>query len=353
MGNCSCLSEKEQHDVTIEQGRRSEKAAEQLDLARQQEVTLDTDVADMQNTFRSYSARRKTRTHDTLSDLLLTQTQPEDLTTDYLSDPGDLLSAEVKSVLTQLPPFDFHQNIKDVTVRKPVQLTDGSVYVGEWYKNARFGKGKLYCADGSYHEGYWKNGKMHVRGRIVYASGDYYEGEMCMGMREGKGRLVSLEGKSTYDGEWLNDKQHGFGTEVFPENGSSYSGQFSQGVKEGNGHFKWADGSHYEGGFRNNVLHGQGHYIWGDGREYIGPWEDNQMHGKGKFLWPDGRIYEGDYKYDKKEGYGLYRWEDGKVYEGPWRDGKMHGIGFLTVPNKPRRQFHFVCGKKAAPVGVY
>ena len=350
MGNCSCLSEKEQHDVTIEKGRRSEKASEQLDLAKQQETTLETDVADMQNTFRSYTGRHKTRSQETLNELLSAQMFTEEAVSDFLGRPEELLVSAVRALLAQLPDFEYSQTSKEVIGKGPARLKDGSVYVGEWFRGARFGKGKLYCVDGSFHEGHWRNGRLQARGRVLYASGDYYEGDFCLGVREGKGKLVSAEAKSTYQGEWLNDKQHGLGTEDFSENGSSYTGQFSQGVKEGFGRFQWADGSRYEGSFRNNILHGPGHYLWGDGRQYIGPWENNQMHGKGKFMWPDGRLYEGDYKFDKKEGYGLYRWEDGKLYEGPWRDGKMHGIGFLSMPGKPRRQFHFVCGKKGAPV---
>lgn len=379
MGNCSCLAEKEKHDVTIEAGSRRTvpKSAEMETKAEsttpQKETKVDFDALDvllLQVACRGYLVRKR-KPHveviirqpqvlgmeaavlpedeePELDELLATEEphQVEDFSNAFKGDPFDLLSPPVRKVLSELPPFVYPKNVKGTKAHGPIKLSNGSCYIGEWHKGARFGKGVLFNIDGSYHEGYWKNGILHYKGRVIYSSGDYYDGDLVNGVREGAGKLVSLETKSSYEGSWKEDKQHGEGTEHFLENNSTYTGHFALGVKEGYGEFQWSDGSKYTGEFKNNKLDGVGHYIWSDKREYDGDWKENQMHGKGKFTWPDGRVYEGDYNMDKKEGYGVYHWEQGKIYEGSWLDGKMHGEGWLTVPGKPRKRYAFANGKK-------
>ena len=379
MGNCSCLTENEKHDVTIEGSSRravaksAETEAKAETTATIKEIKEDfapMDVVPLQNACRGYLTRKKKprvevvlRIPQTtnvqaavlpvdedpeLDELLATEEpmQVEDSSNDFKGDPFDLLTPPVRKILSELPPFVYPKNVKGTKQHGPIKLSNGSCYIGEWHKGARFGKGILFNIDGSYHEGYWKNGILHYKGRVIYSSGDYYEGDLVNGVREGEGKLVSVETKSSYEGGWKEDKQHGSGVERFLENDSTYTGQFALGVKEGSGEFQWTDGSKYSGQFKNNKLDGTGHYVWADKREYVGDWKENQMHGKGKFTWPDGRLYEGDYNMDKKEGYGVYYWEQGKIYEGSWLDGKMHGEGWLTVPGKPRKRYAFVNGKK-------
>jgi len=379
MGNCSCLTEKEKHDVTIEGNSHrtvakfAESEAKVETTATQKEMKVDfgaMDAVPLQNACRGYLTRKRKPRVETvlripqvtnvqaavlpvdedpeLDELLATEEpmQVEDASNDFKGDPFDLLTPPVRKILSELPPFVYPKNVKGTKLHGPIKLSNGSCYVGEWHKGARFGKGVLFNIDGSYHEGYWKNGILHFKGRVIYSSGDFYEGDLIEGVREGTGKLVSVETKSSYEGGWKEDKQHGTGVERFLENDSTYTGQFALGVKEGSGEFQWTDGSKYSGDFKNNKLDGKGHYVWADKREFTGDWKENQMHGKGKFTWPDGRLYEGDYNMDKKEGYGVYYWEQGKIYEGSWLDGKMHGEGWLTVPGKPRKRYAFANGKK-------
>ena len=37
----------------------------------------------------------------------------------------------------------------------------------------------------------------------------------------------------------------------------------------------WADGSTFEGTYKNGLKNGPGHYKWADGSEYNGDWVDN------------------------------------------------------------------------------
>jgi len=43
------------------------------------------------------------------------------------------------------------------------------------------------------------------------ATGDTYEGQWIKGIREGKGKFIWKDGK-VYDGDYSNNKKHGFGT---------------------------------------------------------------------------------------------------------------------------------------------
>ena len=60
-----------------------------------------------------------------------------------------------------------------------------------------------------------------------------------------------------YEGDWFEDKQHGFGKETWPD-GANYEGEFDFGKKHGKGKFLWSDNSAYEGEFSNNNIHGTG-----------------------------------------------------------------------------------------------
>ena len=355
MGTCNCLSEKERHDVTIESGRRITEKGTGFTPSHSPKheivIVFDTDATPLQGAIRGYLARKRQKV--LWADNLLTfegTLETEDCTASYIGSPDSLLSSEVRKVMKDLPRFDYSLQTQGVTQRAAVRLSDGSVYEGEWYETARFGKGRLFSVDGSFLEGYWKNGYLHYKGRVIYPIGDCYEGGFKHGLREGEGKLSSAQAKSSYEGSWHSDKQHGFGIERFSENNSTYTGQFFQGTKHGKGLFQWSDGSSYRGDFQENRLEGEGHYLWADKRQYNGTWVDSQMHGKGCFQWPDGRVYDGEYRCDKKEGFGVYRWENGKVYEGSWLDGKMHGQGYLTIPGKPRKLYEFTNGKKGSAV---
>lgn len=45
-----------------------------------------------------------------------------------------------------------------------------------------------------------------------------------------------------YSGDWVNDLQHGVGTETWPD-GAIYIGSYQDGYKHGKGQFQWIDES--------------------------------------------------------------------------------------------------------------
>ena len=65
---------------------------------------------------------------------------------------------------------------------------DGRLFKGEWYNNAKNGKGSETRADGlAVFWGTWRHGLRHGRGKIVYLKGSENEGKIEKGVwREGK-----------------------------------------------------------------------------------------------------------------------------------------------------------------------
>lgn len=55
----------------------------------------------------------------------------------------------------------------------------------------------------------------------------------------------------------------------------------------GKGVYKWEDGRTYEGEYLNDKKHGYGEYTWADGRKYIGQWAEGKQHGLGIILLPN------------------------------------------------------------------
>jgi len=107
-------------------------------------------------------------------------------------------------------------------------------------------------------------------------------GEFRNGLKHGKGRWKSGAGVpnvNQYEGDYLNDKKHGFGI------------------------FSWASGNIYKGEYFEDERHGFGEMVWTDGTKYIGEWCHGIQHGKGSMILENGIIKEGYF--------------DCNVYKGP------------------------------------
>lgn len=61
----------------------------------------------------------------------------------------------------------------------------------------------------------------------------------------------------TYEGTWVSDQKHGFGTQTFP-NGNKYIGEFAKNYEHGHGTKIFSDGSIFEGKFRFGKRDGMG-----------------------------------------------------------------------------------------------
>ena len=158
-------------------------------------------------------------------------------------------------------------------------------------------------------------------GSCNYADG-LYIGEFVDGVRQGKGKINFSNGNS-YNGDWLDDKQTGFGT-LYYKDGSKYIGDFVDGKSHGKGRITLVNGDFYDGDWNVGSRTGYGSYQWADGNtRYVGEFDNGILNGKGVFYYADGREYDGEFVNGKYHGIGKLVSPDGEVlYDGEWDNGK-------------------------------
>jgi len=99
-------------------------------------------------------------------------------------------------------------------------------YSGHWEYDKRSGYGVMRWKDGGIYDGIWDEDLEDGVGTMKYPNGDVYIGQWNHGLKHGKGLFtfnVNRKNKNVpmheYDGDWVNDKQEGFG-KVTWSNGS-------------------------------------------------------------------------------------------------------------------------------------
>ena len=66
-------------------------------------------------------------------------------------------------------------------------------------------------------------------------------------------------------------------------------------------------------------------------------WTNGMMNGIGLFKWNDGRKYFGEFNNDKRNGFGIYFWNNPlKIYLGFWINGLQNGIGKILTSFKEK-----------------
>jgi len=207
--------------------------------------------------------------------------------------------------------------------------------IGEWESNELVGPATLVFPNSELYHGELKDGKMDGKGIYQYITGDVYDGEWCEGKRKGKGVMLfgavvpkplPVEVSSTsalllkqkitelhqmnrkkatevYDGEWENDKMHGFGAYSYGD-GSTYEGYWIDGRRHNYGQLRYANGNEYKGEFACGKKEGVGTLVFIDGGSYEGEWYQDLAHGKGKVVYENGDVYVGHFSHGMKRGIG-------------------------------------------------
>lgn len=134
-----------------------------------------------------------------------------------------------------------------------------------------------------------------------------------------------------YEGEWLDNKRHGFGTYWKREAGKfrvEYNGTWVQGKKQGFGVHYNAAGERYEGEWLGNRRHGKGRQTFGGRLDgvgadvYEGDWAEGQRCGEGTMQYANGDVFRGRWREDDKHGAGTYYYEVKQTrYDGVWDGG--------------------------------
>jgi hypothetical protein len=114
----------------------------------------------------------------------------------------------------------------------------------------------------------------------------------------------------TYEGVFMNGKEHGFGTmNIFhPDHkGNKYVGEFKYGKPNGQGTFYHLADNRWKG------------------YKHVGEFKDGKPNGNGTLTYANGDIHVGEFKDGKKDGQGTHFRADGRIGLGDWVDGKPSG----------------------------
>lgn len=156
----------------------------------------------------------------------------------------------------------FH---KGRAVSGTVTNPDGRViYNGEYDIYETFvGKGTQYLPDGSVYVGDFKRGKKHGRGVMTYSNKDSYEGNWNEDRRDGDGVYYFANCTvRSISGRWRNDRPIArlFLKFDLPceDSSSKFVGDFNDGVRHGSGVMTYVSGDSYSGEWVNGKREGFG-----------------------------------------------------------------------------------------------
>ena len=169
-------------------------------------------------------------------------------------------------------------------------------------------------------------GQPHGSGHMDYNLNGYYgeyDGLWSNGKRCGKGHYHQVSKSARryvydYNGAWLDDKEHGYGTAMdSSEKGvhcatisETYTGEFREGKRHGHGVIVE---DNFDGSFRDGQNRFEGDFV------------DGKIVGHGTWDYANGDHFEGEFVNGYKNGHGIYTFASGLKFEGEWKDN-----GFLV-----------------------
>lgn len=198
-----------------------------------------------------------------------------------------------------------------------------------------------------------KDGLTLTRGEETYR----YVGETRDGLRHGRGRTECADGRTAYDGDYVQDKREGFGSLYYKNGGLCYAGGWQNNRRQGLGvSFRKEDNSLHVGKWEQGARVGMDFLFDKDGRLCVirdsGDGEGKTVfcidnsgtvisglpeapgEGRGSEFDADGNIvYTGMHKNGLRHGEGTSFTPDGRVeYTGRWENG-VFTEGIFFGPN--------------------
>ena len=170
---------------------------------------------------------------------------------------------------------DFLETFKSITNDSPSSNTDLKksneiwVYIGNWSKDQRTGRGIWMSSSGLIFDGFWTNDSINGKGILRFPVGDVL--------------LAQFQNNKFIFGDW----------KILFRNGEYYEGGINKEMlRNGTGIHYYANGDIYKGDWSNNKRIGKGRLIFKDGSEYIGQFIDDQVDGHGLYTDSKGNRFE-------------------------------------------------------------
>lgn len=154
------------------------------------------------------------------------------------------------------------------------QWSNGDIFIGSWLSDKMQGEGVMKYASGDTYEGPWVNDEKSGLGKMVYSNNDIYEGEFLKNKKHGKGKYTTYIG-DTYEGFFRFDHYWGKGS-LKMANGDSYKGDFKKGLFHGKGIYDYKNSNivdnpliKYDGEWMDNKKHGFGYETYNNMSKFI------------------------------------------------------------------------------------
>ena len=188
-------------------------------------------------------------------------------------------------------------------------MTKTIKYKGIWKNDMYHGKGNLKTNEFVY-TGEFVEGKFNGYGIIEYIIKEaVYKGFFKDGLKHGKGKFTTFGNYSIeYEGDWVDDKKEGYGLYrkygMYPHPYRNipniYKGEFLNDIFNGKGKYTYYHGDTYEGEYLDNKRHGFGIMYYNNKKtKYEGEWRDDMKYGPGKLYNKDGQCTEAIWEYDR------------------------------------------------------
>ena len=167
----------------------------------------------------------------------------------------------------------------------------GVIYVGLFNKNGLNGKGLRYNKEINHiYKGDFMNGLRHGIGKD-YRQNNKYEGEFRKDKKCGKGKIW-FESGDIYEGEFSDNKFNGYGHYIWAKNKHEYKGNYLNGKFNGEGFYKWGENEYYNGEYVNGIKEGEGELSFKDGKKFFVNFTNGKPNGVGIFQDQDGNRCE-------------------------------------------------------------
>jgi hypothetical protein len=127
-----------------------------------------------------------------------------------------------------------------------------------------------------------------IEGKTVYT------GSAINGKKNGQGIYIDYSAHVEYNGEWYDNKIHGFGTIKNYFENFSFTGKFENNMMI-YGTMTWPNGTVYSGYFENNNMNGLGYIKWPNNSKFEGMFVDGKINGFGSYTDSKGNVYEKEF----------------------------------------------------------
>ena len=129
---------------------------------------------------------------------------------------------EGEGVLVVLNEGNEHLNENPLLVRKELVGPKADVYIGEFKKGEKEGKGIMYYGNGEKYVGEWDKGNKEGLGVYKYENGEEYFGFFVKNKRMGRGKFIDIKGNIKI-GIWNDKKFSKDSRKEYEPNGQSSS----------------------------------------------------------------------------------------------------------------------------------